>query len=249
MQSGPYVSLSAQLTLEKRLDSLALNVANMNTIGYRAAGVSFHTYVSRSGDEPVAYASSGRDYITRTEGPLIATGNPLDIAIQGEGWLAIQTPGGTVYTRDGRMRMRQTGELESLAGPSHPRCGRHADHSRSDGRTTRDLRRRHDYPKRTAGRRESACSRSTRAPSSVAMKILASSPTSRDAGARLRCQWHRPGPCRRLERQSHPRNGEAHHHLPRLRKHYRWRREERKHLEGRTADSRRHRVSLHAEVG
>jgi flagellar basal-body rod protein FlgF len=118
MQSGPYVSLSAQLTLEKRLDSLALNVANMNTVGYRASGVSFHTYVSRSGDEPVAYASSGRDYVTRTEGPLIATGNPLDIAIQGEGWFAIQTPGGTVYTRDGRMRMRQTGELESLAG--HP---------------------------------------------------------------------------------------------------------------------------------
>ena len=118
MQAGPYVSLSAQLTLEKRLNSLALNVANMNTIGYRAAGVSFRTYVSRSSDEPVAYATSGRDYVTRTEGALIETGNPLDVAVQGEGWLAIQTPGGTVYTRDGRMRMRSTGELESLAG--HP---------------------------------------------------------------------------------------------------------------------------------
>ena len=118
MQSGPYVSLSAQLTLEKRLESLALNVANMNTVGYRAAGVSFHTYVSRSGDAPVAYATAGRDYITRTEGPLERTDNPLDVAVQGEGFLAIQTPGGTVYTRDGRMRMRPTGELESLAG--HP---------------------------------------------------------------------------------------------------------------------------------
>ena len=118
MQSGPYVSLSAQLTLEKRLESLALNVANMNTVGYRAAGVSFHTYVSRSGDAPVAYATAGRDYITRTEGPLERTDNPLDVAVQGEGFLAIQTPGGTVYTRDGRQRMRPTGELESLAG--HP---------------------------------------------------------------------------------------------------------------------------------
>lgn len=89
MQAGPYVSLSAQLTLEKRLNSLALNVANMNTIGYRAAGVSFRTYVSRSSDEPVAYATSGRDYVTRTEGALIETGNPLDVAVQGEGWLAI----------------------------------------------------------------------------------------------------------------------------------------------------------------
>jgi flagellar basal-body rod protein FlgF len=40
------------------------------------------------------------------------------VAVQGEGFLAIQTPGGTVYTRDGRMRMKASGELESLAG--HP---------------------------------------------------------------------------------------------------------------------------------
>jgi flagellar basal-body rod protein FlgF len=118
MQSGPYVSLSAQLTLERRLESLAMNVANMNTVGYRAAGVSFHTYISRNGNEPVAYATAGRDYVTRTEGPLIRTDNPLDIAVQGEGWLAIQGPAGTVYTRDGRMRMRSSGELETLAG--HP---------------------------------------------------------------------------------------------------------------------------------
>ncbi len=118
MQSGPYVSLSAQLTLERRLEALAINVANMNTVGYRAAGVSFHTYVSRTGDQPVAYSSAGRDYITRTEGPLIKTDNPLDVAVQGEGWLAMQTPSGTVYTRDGRMRMKPTGELESLDG--HP---------------------------------------------------------------------------------------------------------------------------------
>lgn len=118
MQSGPYVSLSAQLTLEKRLESLALNVANMNTAGYRAAGVSFHTYISRTGDSPVAYATAGKDYITRTEGPLERTDNPLDVAVQGEGFMAIQTPGGIVYTRDGRMRMKATGELESLGG--HP---------------------------------------------------------------------------------------------------------------------------------
>lgn len=118
MQSGPYVSLSAQLMLERRLETLAINIANMNTIGYRAAGVSFHTYVSRTGDEPVAYSNAARDYVTRTEGPLIKTGDPLDVAVQGEGWLAIQTPGGTVYTRDGRMRMKPTGELESLDG--HP---------------------------------------------------------------------------------------------------------------------------------
>ena len=50
MQGAPYVSLSAQLTLERRLD-LALNVANMNTVGYRAAGVSF-SYLCFAGPAP-----------------------------------------------------------------------------------------------------------------------------------------------------------------------------------------------------
>lgn len=118
MQGAPYVSLSAQLTLERRLESLALNVANMNTVGYRASGVSFHTYVSRTGADPVDYASPGKDYVTRTEGPLERTDNPLDVAVQGVGFLAIQTPAGTVYTRDGRMRMKASGELVSL--DDHP---------------------------------------------------------------------------------------------------------------------------------
>ncbi|MGO9023413.1 MAG: flagellar basal-body rod protein FlgF [Beijerinckiaceae bacterium] len=116
MPGSSHVSLSAQITLERRLTTLAMNVANMNTVGYRASGVSFHEIVSRTGKDPVAFASTGKDYITRTPGPLIQTSNPLDIAIQGEGWLAIQTPRGTVYTRDGRMRLQPSGALETVGG-------------------------------------------------------------------------------------------------------------------------------------
>lgn len=116
MQSEPYVALSAQVTLERRLTTLALNVANMNTIGYRGTGVSFSTYISQKGDKPVAYATAGHDYITRTQGPLIKTDNPLDVAVNGEGWIAIQTPAGTAYTRDGRMRMQANGALQTLNG-------------------------------------------------------------------------------------------------------------------------------------
>jgi flagellar basal-body rod protein FlgF len=116
MHAAPHVSLSAQLTLEKRLNTLAINVANMNTPGYRATGVSFHELVSHTGNDPVSFASSGRDYITRAQGPLIMTSNPLDIAIQGQGWFAIQTPRGIAYTRDGRMRMQAGGALETVGG-------------------------------------------------------------------------------------------------------------------------------------
>lgn len=116
MQSEPYVALSGQISLQQRMDSIAVNIANMNTIGYRATGVTFNTVVSQTGEVPVAYASPGADYISRAHGPLIKTDNPLDVAVNGEGWLAIQTPAGKAYTRDGRMRMQQNGALQTLNG-------------------------------------------------------------------------------------------------------------------------------------
>ena len=50
MQNGLYVALSAQVALERRLETIADNVANMNTVGYRATGVSFETEMARAGD-------------------------------------------------------------------------------------------------------------------------------------------------------------------------------------------------------
>ena len=116
MQSNYYVTLSAQVALEERLTTVANNLANMNTVGYRAGTVSFDTILSKKGDTPVAYASSGQQHISRLSGGLIRTGNPLDIAVQGQAWLAVQTPAGTVYTRDGRMRMQPDGALQTLNG-------------------------------------------------------------------------------------------------------------------------------------
>ncbi len=116
MQSNYYVTLSAQVAMEQRLTTVANNIANMNTVGYRAGEISFETLVSKKGDTPVAYVSSGEAHISRLSGGLTKTGNPLDIAIQGNAWMAIKTPGGTVYTRDGRMRLQPDGSLQTLDG-------------------------------------------------------------------------------------------------------------------------------------
>lgn len=116
MQSNLYVGLSAQVALTRRLERIAHNVANTNTAGFRADGVKFEALVARRGDADVAYASQGVDYITQTSGPVSRTGNPLDVAVSGEGWLAIATPGGTAYTRDGRLQMTETGALRTVAG-------------------------------------------------------------------------------------------------------------------------------------
>jgi flagellar basal-body rod protein FlgF len=116
MLSSYYVSLSSQLALDKRMSTIAMNVANANTTGFRASGVTFETALSKAGPSPTAYASTGKDFISTAQGPLTKTDNPLDIAVQGNGWLGIRTPNGIAYTRDGRMKMLQTGELQTIEG-------------------------------------------------------------------------------------------------------------------------------------
>ncbi|MGL4395232.1 MAG: flagellar basal-body rod protein FlgF [Hyphomicrobium sp.] len=116
LQSGLYVGLSGQLALQRRLDAVANNVANSATAGFRAEEITFESLISRNASEPVAFASSGETFISRRAGETVPTGNPLDIAVQGDAWLAVQTPGGTAYSRDGRMRMMPTGELQTMTG-------------------------------------------------------------------------------------------------------------------------------------
>jgi flagellar basal-body rod protein FlgF len=116
VQDGLYVALSSQIALERRLDTIADNVANSSTIGFRATGVKFEDVVSGLGDKSISFASSGDTYISNESGPLRETGNPFDFAIRGDAWFGIETPAGTVMTRDGRFTMNETGELVSIEG-------------------------------------------------------------------------------------------------------------------------------------
>jgi flagellar basal-body rod protein FlgF len=118
MRDSLYVALSSQIALERRLDTIADNVANASTIGFRATGVKFEDVVSGTGQKSVSFASSGKTYLSGAHGALSETGNPFDFAIQGDAWFAIETPVGTVMTRDGRFSMNENGELMSIEG--HP---------------------------------------------------------------------------------------------------------------------------------
>lgn len=116
MQSALYVALSAQVALNNRLETVSRNIANMNTAGYRADEVKFKELLSAAGSDKVSYASGGEVFISRQAGSLNKTDNPLDIAVEGDGFLAIQTPQGIAYTRDGRMQMGTDGVLRTLNG-------------------------------------------------------------------------------------------------------------------------------------
>lgn len=116
MENGLYVALSSQVALEKRLSTIADNVANTSTVGFRATGVKFEDIVSGLGDQSVSFASAGDTYLSTHSGPMRQTENPFDFAIQGDAWFAIETPAGPVMTRDGRFTMLPTGELVTLEG-------------------------------------------------------------------------------------------------------------------------------------
>ena len=116
MQSGLYVALSSQIALEKRLNTIADNVANASTVGFRATGVKFEDVVTGLDDKALSFVTSGDTYISNTNGPLRETGNPFDFAVKGDAWFGIETPGGAVMTRDGRFTLTENGELVTIEG-------------------------------------------------------------------------------------------------------------------------------------
>ena len=116
MQDGLYVALSSQVALEKRLVTIADNVANANTVGFRATQVKFEDVVTGTGERSVSFASAGDTYMSTNQGPLKQTGNPYDFAVRGDAWFAIDTPAGQVMTRDGRFTMTEAGDLITLEG-------------------------------------------------------------------------------------------------------------------------------------
>jgi len=119
VQSGLYVSLSSQMALERRLTTIADNMANLNTVGFRSTEVKFDEVLSKTQNDinaKIAFVNQGNDYLSTKNGELAQTGNALDFAIKGDAWFAIDTPAGQVLTRDGRFTMKETGELVSVRG-------------------------------------------------------------------------------------------------------------------------------------
>ena len=116
MDVSKYVGLSALLALEKRVNTIAHNVANASTTGFRAEEVKFEAVLSETSATEVAFASTGSTYLSREAGAVKQTGNPLDVAVQGDAWIAMQTPVGRVLTRDGRLEMGPDGALRTVTG-------------------------------------------------------------------------------------------------------------------------------------
>jgi flagellar basal-body rod protein FlgF len=116
MQTGLYVAVSSQMALEKRMNTLADNVANSATVGFRSTEVKFNQVLGDTRPTKVSFVSEGKEFLNTNNGGLSQTGNQLDFAIKGDAWFQIDTPGGPALTRDGRFTMTETGDLVTLRG-------------------------------------------------------------------------------------------------------------------------------------
>ena len=123
MDISSYVLLSHEQALRRRLDIAANNMANMSTAGFKREKPVFHEFVETSADAMVDDAKKTSfvlDYGAvhdTSMGAFQATGNPLDVMIDGPGYLAVQAPGGgTAYTRAGMLKVLDSGELATSAG-------------------------------------------------------------------------------------------------------------------------------------
>ncbi len=118
MASGIYSALSGAIVQQRSLDVTANNVANANTDGYRADRVSFKEQLFRNGQAEQApkFVTVGDVRTNVSSGSFRETGNPLDLAIEGDGFFALDTPAGERYTRAGSMRIGPEGMLMSSQG-------------------------------------------------------------------------------------------------------------------------------------
>lgn len=116
MSNETYISLSSQLALTQRIETISRNLANLSTPGYRSENITFSTTLAKIGDQSLAFAAPGKSHIVRTSGGLARTGNSLDVAVKGDAWFSIQTPAGAAHTRDGRLTIQANGRLVTVTG-------------------------------------------------------------------------------------------------------------------------------------
>ena len=118
------VGLSRQLTLERQMDVVANNVANVNTNGFKADRSLFEEFLTSRAhednfvgrDRRISFVQDRGTFKDFTQGASELTKNPLDVAIDGPGFLVVQTPVGERYTRDGGLKINNQGQLVNSSG-------------------------------------------------------------------------------------------------------------------------------------
>ena len=124
MDSGIYAACTALVSRTQALDTIANNLANASTVGYRAEHNVFSSVLADAGglsQTPLNQAMNRFGILSGTaldqsQGALQKTGNTLDLGIEGPGYFVVQTANGPVYTRNGGFQVSSKGQLVTSTG-------------------------------------------------------------------------------------------------------------------------------------
>jgi flagellar basal-body rod protein FlgF len=124
MENAQLVSLSRQIALQHQMDVVANNIANINTTGFKASDLMFEDYLMPQArdndfagtDRLVHFTQDWSTVHDMSAGSIEQTGNDLDVALMGDGFLTVDTPDGPRYTRSGALAMNAEGVLVDLNG-------------------------------------------------------------------------------------------------------------------------------------
>jgi flagellar basal-body rod protein FlgF len=123
MNNATDIALSRLTAQMRAMDITANNLANMSTPGYRAERMVFADFLTPQprttaprGDTQLAFTQDRATYRERAEGTLTQTGNPLDLALSGDGFFTVQTANGTRLTRAGRFTLQAGGTITDEVG-------------------------------------------------------------------------------------------------------------------------------------
>lgn len=124
MENAQLISLSRQMALQRQMDVVANNLANINTSGFKGEQILFDQYLMPVAkdkdftypDQPLHYVEDWATIHDMSNGAITLTGNPLDVALNGEGFLTVSTPAGDRYTRSGSLQINSEGVLVDIAG-------------------------------------------------------------------------------------------------------------------------------------
>ena len=119
MANGVYISMSAAIAADRRLDVVANNVANVNTTGFKQTRAPFQEFLVKEGPDGLrdkGFTAMAETRTDTTQGGMQPTGNPLDVALSGPGFFMVRGPQGDLLTRNGSFRISADGTLVNSDG-------------------------------------------------------------------------------------------------------------------------------------
>ena len=125
MDSGLYAACAGLMARTQQLDTIASNVANASSAGFRGQKNIFGTVLAQAANHrglsalnqvTNSYGILSGTQLDEAQGAITHTGNPLDVALEGPGYFKVQTANGVAYTRNGSFQVATNGQLTTATG-------------------------------------------------------------------------------------------------------------------------------------